>query len=353
MKLPYVLTGYVGSKAPHHQKIKALFDPRCKEYIEPFAGGASVYFSMPNKQYENEWLNDRNPNIAIMYHALSDAGLREETANRILALEKPDHKKTAKEQFAKAKKVLLDTNCYNVIEAGNHGKEGIIQIAVSTYLVYSQSFNKSGEGYSAFNDNARYKWSTYTRIKNSIDRLKTLEKITNVDSISIIREKSGDKNVQLYLDPPYIGVCRANKGKNYAVDMIDLKSHYELADCIKDAKAAVVISGYRAPQKNVPTIYDVVLGDDWHCFSIGNVKNNASIIGEGKEKSIVTEYVWTNRVPEKAKYWLSMHDYREKLSMGAFFERVKDAIKDGRISAAKDIKDYEAFKAFYYSKRED
>ena len=355
MKISYVLTGYVGSKAPHHDKIKALFDSKCTEYVEPFAGGAAVYFSMPNKQYEHEWLNDHNPNIAIMYYALSNVDLREETANRILALEKPDDKETAKVQFDKARKNLLDTSCCNVIETGHLGKEDIIKIAVSTYLVYSQSFNKSGEGYSSFNGNMRYRWSTYIRIRNSVDRLKTLEKVTNEDSIAIIREKRGDKNVQLYLDPPYIGVCRANKGKNYAVDMIDLISHYELADCIKDAKAAVVLSGYRAPQDGVPTIYDAVLGDEWHCYSLGDVKNYAVKSDMGEKKPIVTEYVWTNRIPNRAKYWVSIHDYKEKLTMEDFFSRVQDSMVDEkmekRITNLRDIRDYKKFEEFYYSEK--
>ncbi|MBQ6441262.1 MAG: hypothetical protein IJJ13_01540 [Lachnospiraceae bacterium] len=155
-----------------------------------------------------------------------------------------------------------------------------------------------------------------------------------------------EKETQFYLDPPYIGVCRANKGDNYAVDMSSLQSHYELASAIRDAKAAVVLSGYRAPQEGVPTMYDVVLGDNWHCFAIGDVKNNAVISSKGDKKPDVSEYIWTNRVPDHAKYEVVLDDCKESITMKSYIQHINNAINDGRITNSKDIQDYKRFEEY-------
>lgn len=343
MNASYLFTGYVGSKAPHHRKIRAFFDPYCKKYVEPFAGGAAVYFSMPNHQYEKEWLNDRNPNIATMYFALASDELRSETMRQILELEKPDDKDMASALYKQAQGKLLGMERYNVLRKGVLENERIIEIAVNTFLVYTQSFNTSGKGYSSNLGNQAYQWKTRERLMHSIDRLKNLSKVTNVSSIEIILAKCMEKDIQFYLDPPYIGVCRANKGKNYAVDMIDLWSHYELANSIKNAKSAIVLSGYRAPQEGVPTLYDAVLGEDWHCYEIGTIKNNALVVRKGNSKPVVRECIWTNRVPDFAKYEVSLDDCKEAITMSEYLSRIHCAIVDGRITDKGDIKDYKNF----------
>lgn len=347
MAVNSVLTGYVGGKGSLHWKIRAFFDPKCTEYIEPYAGGAAVYFSIPNYQYQKEWLNDRNPNIALMYYAIADPDTRTETVQRILDLEKPDDKNKAKRQFEAASKRLLDPNCYNITEKmKNMDKDTMISIAVATYLVYTQSFNKTGKGYSDLMSNLDYMGTTEQNIMKSANRLKTIRKVTNIDSLEIVKAKKEDEKTQLYLDPPYIGVCRANKGKNYAVDMSSLQSHYELASAIRDAKAAVVLSGYRAPQEEVPTIYDAVLDDDWHCYAIGDVKNNAVISSKGDKKPDVTEYIWTNRVPEGAEYEVILDDCKERITMKSYLHYINNAINDGRITNKKDIQDYRRFEEY-------
>ena len=39
-----LLNGYIGDKAPYISKLRALFDSSCTKYVEPFAGGAAMFF---------------------------------------------------------------------------------------------------------------------------------------------------------------------------------------------------------------------------------------------------------------------------------------------------------------------
>lgn len=98
-----------------------------------------------------------------------------------------------------------------------------------------------------------------------------------------------------------------------------------MATTIKNASAAIVLSGYRSELENVPTIYDAILGDDWHCFKIGEPYNNCRIVRKGEKKNRVSEYIWTNRIPPNADIYCSIKDYREKLTISEYWKKIKMA----------------------------
>ena len=97
---------------------------------------------------------------------------------------------------------------------------------------------------------------------------------------------------------------------------------------LKDTKAAVVLCGYRSPIESVPTIYDAVLGEDWKCFKIADTYKYPTKCSEGQQKQKAQEYVWTNRVPERAKYYVSMKNYKEKLNLDEYWERIRQLCKE-------------------------
>ncbi|MBQ7564462.1 MAG: DNA adenine methylase [Lachnospiraceae bacterium] len=350
-----LLNGYIGSKDSFSWEIRALFDKNSKKYIEPYAGGAGVYFSLPNGAYEKEWLNDQNPCVAILYQVISDEETRTDVVKRIISVEKPDDVSEAKRLYGEAQEKVNGLKCLKVASNLKDvlDSDQIIDMAVSSFIVYSQSFNKAGRGYSDLMSNDVYQAVTRENLISSINRLKTLNLATNMDAGEIIKKKKDDSSVQFYLDPPYVGVSRANKGKNYGYDMISLREHYELACKIRDSKAAVVLSGYRAPQQGVPTIYDAVLRRGWHCYQIGETQNKAQVVEKGSRKAVVAEYVWTNRVPDEACHYISLEDYKENLTVEKFIKRTMEAIEDGRITDKKDVKDYFDFKNYYMKKWRD
>jgi DNA adenine methylase len=87
----------------------------------------------------------------------------------------------------------------------------------------------------------------------------------------------------LYADPPYPGLARWSTDKRYKHEMLSDAEHRELADALRAAKSAVVISGYRS------ALYDELYGD-WHRHEIPATAG----AGNGDDRSRL-EIVWSNR----------------------------------------------------------
>lgn len=328
-----LLNGYVGSKTPYISKIKALFDASCTKYIEPYCGGAGVYFSNYNGKYEREWLNDRNVDIAILYKSLTEAETSENTIKALLDIEKPEDLKTAQAQFQKAKEGMFRRSAGTEIFFKDAHKDfrndELIEFARNTFLAYSQSFNCSAGSYSKNKSNEKYRNEVRRNLKNVMERLKTKPYITSCDGLKIIKMFSRKPEVQFLIDWPYVGLYR-RQPKLYQTEMSDLYSHMIGAIAIRHSKAAVVMCGYRSPREEIPTIYDAVLtGEEWHCFKIADTPSQCMVVKAGEKKATATEYVWTNRVPEYAGLYISLHDYKEKITFKEYWERIRDAGKNG------------------------
>jgi hypothetical protein len=66
------------------------------------------------------------------------------------------------------------------------------------------------------------------------------------------------------------------------------------------------------------------------------------VVEKGQKKKRASEFVWTNREPtEMAKYRISMVDYKEKITMEEYWQRIYKACTDGTIIDRKEIAEYE------------
>lgn len=325
-----LLNGYIGNKAPYVSKLRALCDPTCTQYVEPYAGGAAVYFSHYNGKYKNEWINEINPNVALLYMALSEDDTRDATMEAILSLEKKDDKEIAKEQFMKAKGKLMN----NVEQLWSLPKEEWPDKAKNIFHTYSQSFNCGAKSYSKQKSNNKYKKETKRNLINAVERLKTHPRITIMDGIEVIKEVKRKKEVQLFVDWPYVGLYR-EESKLYINEMSGLMAHITGAMELKDSKAAVVMCDYRSQYEGVPTIYDAIFtGDEWHCYKLADTYKHCEVVELGQQKKKAQEYVWTNRVPQNAELYLSMVDYKETLTMSEYWERIRLASVNRKVPEA-------------------
>lgn len=327
-----LLNGYVGSKTTYISKIKALFDESCTKYIEPYCGGAGVYFSNYNGKYEREWLNDRNVDIAILYKSLTEPETSKNTIKALLDIEKPEDLEIAQTQFQKAKEGMshlsANSNMYFKNKVEWFDNDRMIEIARNTFLAYSQSFNCSAGSYSKSKSNEKYRNEVRRNLKNVMERLKTKPIITSYDGLRIIKCFCKRRDIQFLIDWPYVGLYR-KQSKLYQTEMSDLYSHMIGAIALRHSKAAVVMCGYRSPREGIPTIYDAVLtGEEWHCFKIADTPSNCMVVKAGEKKATATEYVWTNRVPKYAELYISLHDYKEKITFNEYWERIRDAGKN-------------------------
>lgn len=330
------LNGYVGSKAPYVSKIKALFDPNCTKYLEPFAGGAAIYFSNYNGKYEKEGLNEKDPNIALLYMALADDETREEVINAILTIEKPNDAYIANEQFNNAKKKMLNRH----IKVTDVPKERRAELCKNIFLVYSQSFNCAGQSYSEQKSNEKYRLEVKRNVMNAVERLKQSPVIFNVDGIRLIEKNKHQREIQMFVDWPYVGLYR-NSSKLYNTEMAELYDHIRGAYAIADSKSAVVMCDYRSQYKGVPTIYDAILGDEWHCFKLADTYKNCQVVELGQHKSRAQEFVWTNRVPKNAELYMSMKDHKEKITMEEYWDRIRYACEN-KLIPKKHIAEYKS-----------
>lgn len=346
-----LLNGYVGSKTPYISKIKALFDPTCTKYIEPYCGGAGVYFSNYNGRFEKEWINDSNINIAVLYKSLVTEETREATIKALLDIEKPDDLETAQEQFQRAKEGLLRFKVGTDQCLGDKkkwfGDDQMVEIARNTFLAYSQSFNCSAGSYSQKKSNEKYRSEVRRNLKNVMERLETKPCITCCDGLKIIEKFHGKREIQFLIDWPYVGIYR-RQPKLYQNEMADLYSHMIGAAVLSQSRAAVVMCGYRSPRERIPTIYDAILtGKEWHCFKIADAPSQCMVVKRGEKKAVATEYVWTNRVPESAGLHLSLYDYKEKISFDEYWKRIYEVGSAGLLSPG-EMMEYEfAYKSYF------
>ena len=78
----------------------------------------------------------------------------------------------------------------------------------------------------------------------------------------------------------------------------------------------------------------------------------SQIVKLGHKKTGATEYIWTNHVPRRAAYYVSMHDYKENISWEEYWRKIKQCYIDGLISK-KDYKEYcFAYSEFYKGEKE-
>ena len=341
-----LLSGYVGSKEKYISKITSLFDANCTEYVEPFVGSGAIYFSHYNGKYQSEWINDADSNIAFLYKALADREIRENARKRILSIANDDKREVAEKAFKVAKQKLLKN-----IKSDEILIEQFSEIAKNTVHAYTQSFNCSASGYSKKMSNEKYQNVIRRRVDNVIERLQTEPKVTNMDGIEVIKKVRDREQTQLFVDWPYVELYRSG-AVLYKKEMLSLYSHIMGAMELRESKAAVVICDYRSPNENIPTIYDAIFsGDEWHCFKLKDTYKHCKIVEKGKKKDRASEYVWTNRVPNAAKFYISMHDYKEKLTLDEYWQRIKVCGERGGLPSGHLQKYQEAYSEMYNGKK--
>lgn len=334
----------VGNKASLYSITKCMLDRSCESYYELFAGALGIFFSMYNGMYKEEHINDISIDLASLYYALVNDSTTDRTMEGILAIEKLDDREEAQGQFNAAVKRLRGTG---PIELSLLNDDEIVGMAVNTYLAYSQSFNGSTKGYSASKSNEEYRAEVRQNVNNAMERLRSKPTVTCMDSLNILKDKSITDNSrnQLILDPPYCGLYRYSE-RDYLSEMAEIESHIRLAECIKDAKAAVILCGYRSPNAEIPTIYDAVLGDEYRCYMVADTETKCEIITRGSRKKKAKEFIWTNREPSSmAWHYISNKDYRENITLDEYWYRINSLCEDGVIQGKAFMKYLRAYRA--------
>ena len=220
-------------------------------------------------------------------------------------------------------------------------------MARDVFLLYTQSFNSAARCFSERRCRGNYKKLVRQGISAALERLESGPRITCMDGIDVIREEKDNPGTQLFIDWPYVGIYRSSRNL-YKVEMEGVYEHIKAAEELKDSKAAVVICGCRSPREGIPTVYDAILtGDEWYCFKTVNTYKYYAGSGRGKKKQRAEEYVWTNRVPEYAGLYLSLHDYKEHITFPEDWKKIKSIYNNGILSKYEKAEYEHAYQKLY------
>lgn len=220
---------YSGGKYKIGQWIIDEF-PEHYTYVEPFCGGASVFFKKTPSPIEV--INDLNDDIINFFDVLRSR--RDELVQAI------QFTPFARSEQKRAFEQLRSTT-------------DSLERARLVYVLAWQSF---GTGFSSANSGWRYErtdsrgtsivrgdWNDIDRLFLAAERLK-MAQIECDDALRVI-ERYDSPDTLFYIDPPYLADTRTSKwaSKMYKHEMDD-DQHIELAHILNNLQGMVILSGY-------------------------------------------------------------------------------------------------------------
>lgn len=253
---------YFGGKTMLADRIVALM-PDHLYYVEPFAGSLAVLLAKPRSQQET--VNDLDGDLMLFWRVLRD---RPEDLLRVAAL--TPHSRTEHEasyvlpeddELERARRVWVRLS---------QGRGGMMRRTGWRFYRDPQGTSSSMPQYVA---------GYINRMPECAERLAGVS-LECRPALEVIEKYGAHEDSLLYCDPPYLGSTRT-WGNNYAHELRTDAEHRELADALKAARAAVLLSGYHSP------LYDE-LYDGWDHVEIEAFTGNAV---SGRR----TEVLWSNR----------------------------------------------------------
>lgn len=218
---------YYGGKQRHAPWIVEHL-PEHRVYVEPFAGSAAVLLA--KEQVRHEVLNDLDGNVINFYRVLRD---------------QPDDLAVACSLTPYSRGEYLD--CADI-----EGTDDPVERARRWWCRSTQAFGQSATRGTGWSISTAISNPRYYALTKKVDRFAGLAErlrhvyIENKDAFDVIAKFAPDADAVLYVDPPYEGSTRAAPSC-YTYDFPEAEQHVALAQALKTANAAVVLSGYDSP----------------------------------------------------------------------------------------------------------
>lgn len=219
------LLKYTGSKWALAEWIISMFPPHAV-YVEPFAGGASVFFRKHRSSLEV--LNDLDGELVNFFRVLR--------SRRDELLEQIQLTPWAQEEYGLALQPAPEDDH---LERARRFYVGVWQSFGGT-IIYRSGFRrqKTDKGWASITDN----WRRMDGLMDAADRLKDAV-LDHRPAVDVIRYYD-QPNALFYVDPPYVLSSRSQGGrKRYRFEMVD-SDHRELAEVLHTVKGHVILSGY-------------------------------------------------------------------------------------------------------------
>ncbi len=209
------------------------YGPQVRVYVEPYCGGASLFFAKP-RPHPVEVLNDLDQRVVALFRALQDKETFEELKHRLR------YTPYARAEFERALRVLeeggsLADTAWALFVAANQS----VSAAPRSVGNWSRAFIITGSVANNIN-----KWLMRLSMLDDWHRRLLMAQIDCRDALEVIRYWDSEATF-FYLDPPYVPDTRRGR-RIYAVEA-DLAHHEALAQLLLGLKGAALLSGYRHP----------------------------------------------------------------------------------------------------------
>ena len=214
---------WTGGKSRLRKFIIPLIPPKHHRYVEPFAGGAWVFFGKPPSN--TEILNDIDPELTTFYRVVRDQP--EELISSF------DWALVSRAEFHRL--AALDPTTLTNVQSAHRFFYLIMASwgAETAYPRFQTGVRDKGHG----NRLIGALLNLRQRLTPAHKRL-TGVTIENLDWRDCI-QRYDNHDTLMYLDPPYLG-----NGVNYRFNMKDEDQHLELAEQLNKTSASWVLSAY-------------------------------------------------------------------------------------------------------------
>lgn len=254
---------YFGGKQTIGPAIAALL-PRHGHYVEPYCGSLAVLLAKAPSDHET--VNDLDHRLVTFWRVLRK---QPEELARVCAL--TPHSRAEHEAAAELAAVNDLELARQVFVRLTQGRSGKLRTGWRGYVKPC--------GATAMPD---YLAGYVGRIAPAAERLQRVS-LECMPALEIVAKYGGQEGVLLYVDPPYLGSTRQGTWDGYEHEMRGEADHRELAEALRTARAAVVVSGYASD------LYDRELYAGWDRHTI------ATGTGQDGTWSNRMEVLWSNR----------------------------------------------------------
>ena len=262
---------WVGGKRQLLPEIQCLIPQRIERYVEPFMGGAAVFFHLAP---EKALLNDINKELVNCYTVI---------------------KTSPNELIQELKKHIYHIEYYNEIRSLDRGEGGLLalsKIARASRFIY---LNRTGfNGLYRVNSKGffnvpmgRYKNPRIVNEDGILACARCLQsaEITNTGfEETLMGTRTGDF---VYLDPPYIPLSETSSFTSYAGGGFDMDAQIRLANAVRDIDSRGI--RFLASNSYTDKIFSLYQG-----FQIIEVSANRAINSKADGRKPVKEVLITN-----------------------------------------------------------
>lgn len=277
------LVPIIGGKTQLSKKLATIFSyiqfcKDCKIFASPFGGGFHETMDLNLENYDRVIYNEIGRLLASVFQVTKDEKLTDELVSKLLF----------EYNFSEA----VYNTAFEYSKPENRDKcleLSVVERAYYGFILKHQSFNAMDYAPKFIfskkppTDKQKERFFKAARnIHNYCGKYYDLE-VRSQDGVEVIEDFRRDKNVLLFIDPPYVV-----KNRCYMHDTTD-ELHRKIAELLLDeeTKCTWILCGVESE------LYKQLFGGKCYKYFAGNI-NKSSANSSGKKGNTQGEYIWTN-----------------------------------------------------------